>query len=265
MNSPRTGRNGSGSDGPAIIAHRGASHDAPENTLAAVCLAWQQGADAVEVDVQCSRDGRLVVIHDNTTRRTAGLNRRVSSLSLAQLRALDAGRWKARRWAGERIPTLDEVLATVPDGKRLFVELKCGPEGIPDLLRVARAAPGRSAPLIAIGFSRPVLHRLKAQWPALEACWIHRFRRSWRSGRWRPTAAELIGAAKESGLDGLDLGAGGPWNRALVHQLKAAGLKVYVWTVDSPAKARRLSAAGVDGITTNRPGWLRRKLAEGPA
>src|ERR1051326_4655045 len=261
MNSPRTGTNGSGSDGPEIIAHRGASHAAPENTLAAVRLAWHQGADAVEVDDHCSRDGRLVVIHDATTRRTAGLNRKVSSQTLAQLRSLDAGRWKARHWAGERIPTLEEVLATVPAGKRLFVELKCGPEGIPDFVRIAGAAPRQTAPVIAIGFSRSTLHRLKAQSPGLEVCWIHRFRRSWRTGRWRPTAAELIGAAKESGLDGLDLGAGGPLNASMVHQLKAAGLKVYVWTVDSPAKARKLSAAGVDGITTNRPGWLRRQLA----
>ena len=88
-----------------------------------------------------------------------------------------------------------------------------------------------------------------------------RFRRNWNTGRRSRAIEELIATARETGLDGVDLDASGPVNAALVNQLKAAGLKVYVWTVDSPAKARKLVTAGVDGITTNRPGWLREKLA----
>ena len=105
-----------------IIAHRGASHEAPENTLASVRLGWAQGADAVEVDVRQSRDGHIVVIHDAHTRRTAGVTRRVRAETLDELRALEVGRWKHRRHAGEKIPTLAEVIETVPPGKRLFVE-----------------------------------------------------------------------------------------------------------------------------------------------
>ena len=107
-----------------IIAHRGASFDAPENTLAAVNLAWQQNADAVEVDVHLSRDGHLFVIHDADTRRTTGLDRKVAQLKLPQLPRHDAGRWKGAQWRGEKIPTLDEVLATVPRGKKIFIEIK---------------------------------------------------------------------------------------------------------------------------------------------
>jgi glycerophosphoryl diester phosphodiesterase len=92
-------------------------------------------------------------------------------------------------------------------------------------------------------------------------CWIRAFRRSWRTGRWSPSAEELIAGARAAGLDGVDLDARGPVNGSLVEKLKAAGLKVYVWTVDSAAKARKLAAAGVDGITTNRPGWLRSRMA----
>src|SRR5438128_11840999 len=87
---------------PELIAHRGASHDAPENTLAAVQLAWQQHADAVEVDVRISRDGQLVVIHDDNTLRTGKAARKVSDETLAELRSLDVGRWKGRQWSGER-------------------------------------------------------------------------------------------------------------------------------------------------------------------
>ena len=83
-----------------IIAHRGASHEAPENTLAAVRLAWEQDADAVEVDVQLSKDGRPVVIHDEDAKRTAGVAGKVSDQTLDRLRRLDVGRWKGEDWIG---------------------------------------------------------------------------------------------------------------------------------------------------------------------
>jgi len=245
-----------------IIAHRGASHDAPENTLAAVQLAWQQQADAVEVDVRLSKDGRLIVIHDANTRRTAKVRRKVSDQTLAELRSLDAGRGKGRQWSGERIPTLDEVVATVPEGRRLFVELKCGPDGIAELAGIVRNCGRPPHRIIAISFSREIARLLKAELPESEACWICQFRRNWKTGRRVPGVDELIAAARKARLDGVDLNARGPVNERMVRRLKAAGLKVYVWTVDSPAQARKLVAAGVDGITTNRPGWLRRKLAE---
>jgi glycerophosphoryl diester phosphodiesterase len=121
------------------------------------------------------------------------------------------------------------------------------------------------AQIAVIGFSRETMKQLKAELPELEVCWIRAFRRSWRRGRWSPSAEELIAGARAAGLDGVDLDARGPVNGPLVEKLKAAGLKVYVWTVDSAAKARKLAAAGVDGITTNRPGWLREKLRQTPA
>jgi glycerophosphoryl diester phosphodiesterase len=246
-----------------IIAHRGASHDAPENTLAAIGLAWEQGADAVEVDVQLSKDGKLVVIHDDNTKRSGRLARKVGAQTLEELRRLDVGRWKGRRWAGEKIPTLTAVLAMVPGGKRLFVEFKCGPEGIPEFMRAAKET-GGPGPMVAIGFSRETVGKLKTEMPDLEVCWICKLRRHWRTGRWLPAAEKLIAAAQDIGVDGLDLDARSPVNRSLVEKVRAAGLNVYVWTVDSPSKARQLMAAGVDGITTNRPGWLREQIRQAP-
>jgi len=243
-----------------LIAHRGASYDAPENTLAAVNLAWRQNADAVEVDVHLSKDRRLVVIHDDNTRRTGGVDDKVSEQTLSRLRSLDVGRWKGNPWTGEKIPLLEEVLTGIPDGRRLFVELKCGPEGVrvfQQTLGLLGRAPG---PIVAISFSLDLVTRLRASMPALEVCWICKFRRDWNTGRWSPAAHELISTLTEAGLNGVDLDARGPVNSLLVKKLKDAGLKVYVWTVDSPVEARRLFKAGVDGITTNRPGWLREKL-----
>ena len=116
---------GQGASPVEIVGHRGASHDAPENTLAAIRLAWEQGADAAEFDVYLSKDGKIVVIHDKDTKRVAGVDRPVVGQTLDELRRLDVGKWKAPKFAGEKLPTLNEMLATVPAGKRVFIEVKC--------------------------------------------------------------------------------------------------------------------------------------------
>src|SRR5690606_25135252 len=99
-----------------VIAHRGASHDAPENTLAAVNLAWEMGADAVEFDVHLTSDGHLVSIHDKDTKRVAGTKKVVAETTLAEVQELDVGTWKDGAFAGETSPSIDAVLATIPTG-----------------------------------------------------------------------------------------------------------------------------------------------------
>src|SRR5439155_8952499 len=160
--------------------------------------------------------------------------------------------------------TLATVLVTVPEGKRLFGEFKCGPAGIPEFKRAAKDTGKGAESMVAIGFSHETMRQLTAEMPALEVCWISKLRRHWRTGRSSPAAEKLIAAAQELGVDGLDLDARSPVNSALVDKLRAASLKLYVWTVDSPAKARQLATAGVDGITTNRPGWLREQIQQLP-
>lgn len=235
-----------------IIAHRGASYDAPENTLASVRLGWEQGADGVEVDVHLSKDNRIVVIHDEDTRRVAGIKRLVRDCTLAELQKLDCGKWKAARWNGERFATLEEVLDTIPKGKRMLVEIKSGPEIIPYF-------PARQD-VIAIGFDRETMRLLKRRYADLEVYWVVGWRRDLKRGGWLPKPAALIGQCLDAGLNGLDVGANRPLSADLVRQVKDAGLKLYVWTVDSPTKARTLQAVGVDGIATNRPGYIRKAL-----
>jgi glycerophosphoryl diester phosphodiesterase len=250
--------------GTEIIAHRGASFDAPENTLAAVQLAWKQNADAVEVDVQFSKDGHIVVIHDDSTRKTAGVRRKVSAQTLGDLKALDAGAWKGKRWGGERIPTLREVFAVVPKGKRLFVEIKCGRECIPSFVSDFRTSGLKCEQVVPIGFSLETMRQLKVALPGLEMCWIVEFKRTWRGG-WSPSLKQLIAETKAAGFDGLDVSRKGPVEGQFVRKIHAAGLKLYIWTVDSASTAKGLVAAGIDGITTNKPQWLRERIgATGP-
>jgi glycerophosphoryl diester phosphodiesterase len=243
-----------------IVAHRGASFDAPENTVAAFKLAWEQKADASELDIYVTKDGKLVVIHDATTKRTAGTDLKVADSTLEELRKLDAGKWKAEKFAGERLPTLDEMLATVPTGKRVFIEIKCGPEAVPEMDRVLKANKLKPEQVCVIAFNADVIAATKKLRPDLQALWLVSLAPKNQKPR---TAEELIAKAKEIKADGLDLSATpAVLNKAFGDKVRAAGLKLYVWTVNDVELARKMIAAGAESITTDKPGWLREQLAK---
>ncbi|HEY5910168.1 MAG TPA: glycerophosphodiester phosphodiesterase [Verrucomicrobiae bacterium] len=243
-----------------IIGHRGASYDAPENTLAAFRLGYQQHADAVELDTYLTPDGRIAVIHDGDTLRIAGISNRVAQTPFEELRKLEAGQWG--KWTNkafaEKIPALEEALAIVPKGRRLFVEIKCGPEILPQLKAVIKRAGKEPAQTVLIGFNYETMRQAKAEFPMLECCWLAGPNKK----KEFPPLDELIGKAKAARLDGLDLESGFPIDSAFVAKVHGAGLKLYTWTVDDARVAREQAAAGVDGITTNRPRWLREQLAQ---
>jgi glycerophosphoryl diester phosphodiesterase len=244
------------------IAHRGESADAPENTLAAFRLAWERGDAAIELDVHRTRDGALIVSHDADTRRTTGTARAIKDSNRDELRSLDAGRCKGASWAGERLPLLGEALATVPAGARCFIEVKVGPEAVPALVEAVRDSGKRPEQLAIISFQAETVAEAKRRLPEIQAYYLASFHREEGTGQWRPGPEELIERAVAIGADGLDLSSRGPIDRAFVRRVKAAGLKLYVWTVDDPGEARELIEAGVDGITTNRAAWMEDQLRE---
>ena len=243
-----------------IIAHRGASHDAPENTLASFKLGWAQHADAVELDIWLTKDGKILCLHDADTKRTTGVAKKVVESTLAELRTLDAGTWKDPQWKGERLPTLAEALAAIPAGKRLVIEIKCGPEVLPELARDLKASGKPDAQIVIISFKHDVCAQAKKLFPQIPVLFLSSFKQDKATGAWSPTPAALIQQAKSAGLDGLNLSHKGPLDAAFIRQVHAAGLKFYVWTVNDADLARRLLADGADGITTDRPGWLREQL-----
>jgi glycerophosphoryl diester phosphodiesterase len=255
-----------------LIAHRGESYLAPENTLAAIELAWSNGIREVEFDVRLTRDGRLVVCHDADTLRTGGQKLVIAQHDADQLCHVDVGRWKGDQWAGVRLPTLEQVLATIPPGGRVFIEIKDGPESIPPLVEALAGID--PAQCVVISFHANVIAAAKEALPAVEACWLVSQQRDPQLDKWTPDAPELIATARSIHADGLDLAAHPDAQNsttpprvdaALVRALHAAGLKVYVWTIDDPARAQALLDAGVDGLTTNRPAWMAEQLRlEGP-
>jgi glycerophosphoryl diester phosphodiesterase len=243
-----------------IIAHRGASHDAPENTLAAFKLGWQQRADGVELDIWLTKDGKIVVCHDANTKRTTGAAKKIPESTLAELRTLEAGSWKDPKWKSEKLPTLTEALALIPAGRRLVIEVKCGPEVLPELERDLKASGKPASQLVIISFKYDVCAEAKKLFPKIPVLYLSSFKQDETTGAWTPTPAELIQKAKAAGLEGINLSFKGPLDAAFVKQTHAAGLKFYVWTVNDVAVARKLLAAGADGITTDRPEWLREQL-----
>ena len=245
---------------PLIIAHRGASFDAPENTLAAFRLAFAQGADGIEADFRLSSDGEIVCIHDATTRRTAGRIRRVATHSLAELRRLDFGAKRGEQWQGERIPTLAEVIAIIPTGKKLFIEFKCGPEILPALHKLLATATIDTAQLRFLAFDVPLLAALKAAFPAIKSCLNIEYHRAGLVGMWRPQPRKILRILAGCGADGLSSQACPLIDNAFVECLRAAGMELHIWTVDFLDDARHYQLLGVDSLMSNRPEFLRQGL-----
>lgn len=245
--------------GPLLIAHRGGSALAPENTLEAFEAAvrvW--GADMVELDVHATADGHCVVIHDDTVDRTTDGRGRVAEMTLAELHALDAGyrftpdggRTTPFRGRGVRIPTIEEVLAALPETP-LTVEVKAAAAQAP-LLRAIRAA-GAEERVVLAG-ARAADRSLFGAYPGAVSASedqmrrlyvLHRLRLSWA---WVP-AVDVVQVPET--WEGRRI-----VTPRLVWELARHGIPVHVWTVDEVADMERLLEWGVDGIVTDRPDRL---------
>ncbi len=245
-----------------IIAHRGESYDAPENTISAFNLAWQRNADAVELDIQLTQDNKVVVIHDRNTKRTAAKNKPVKSQTLSELLKLDAGAFKGQKWKGEKIPLLKDALSTVPAGKKLVIEIKSDTAIIPHLKQILKNSHLKPGQVEIICFQLKIISSVKKLMPDYKALLLSELDYNRLSKLLHRSVDKLINKAVENKLDGLDLWAGELITRELVDKIKAEGLLIYLWTVNNPAKAKKYIDMGIDGITTDRAGWMSKKLSQ---
>jgi glycerophosphoryl diester phosphodiesterase len=246
-----------------IVAHRGASYDAPENTLAAFELAWEQNADAVEGDFFLTADGHIVCIHDKDTARVSPLAGKmiVAQSQLEQLRGLDVGSWKAPIFSAQRVPTLEEVLAVVPAGKRIFIEIKCGPEILPELEKQLAASRLRPEQVMLIAFDAEVVRQARIRMPQYKANWLVGYKQEDEAGPWKPGIDEVLATLKATGATGLGTqGNAEVVDQAFAAAIKDAGYELHVWTVNEPQAAEYWQGLGVDSITTDRPEYLRDHL-----
>ena len=240
-----------------IIAHRGESYDAPENTMAAINLAWERGAEAVEIDIRLSRDNQIVVIHDFKTKRLAGVNKKVKDQTFEELRKLDVGLWKDPVWIDERIPSLKEVLDSVPHEKKLIIEIKSSGEIIPFLKETLENSNLKTHQVELIGFNLTTMSMAKKEFPATKVLWLLDLDYYWYAKIFNPSISKAIKKALDHQLDGLNVWAGSMLKRELVDQVKATGLLLYTWTINDIAMARKLVDFRVDAITTDRTKWLK--------
>jgi glycerophosphoryl diester phosphodiesterase len=248
--------------GQAIVGHRGASYDAPENTVAAFRLAWEQNADGIEGDFYVTQDQQVVCIHDADTKRTAGRKLDVAKSTLAELRELEYGEWKDKEFKGEPIPTFADVMDCVPAGKLFVIELKTGPEIVMPLkAEIERLKPDLKN-LLIIAFRKDTIMAVKRELPLIRTHWLTGYKKDEATGVVHPTREEVAEALKSTGADGL----GTQSNRDVVTPEFIAGLKsqgmkeFHVWTVDKPDDARYFMELGAVGITTNRPAFIRAAL-----
>jgi len=243
---------------PLIIAHRGESYVAPENTHAAFALAWKHGISAIELDVHLSADGHVVVCHDADTYRTTGktIKQVIANSTYAELRSLDVGAWKAPAYAGEAIPLLSEVLARMPAQASIFIELKPAQVAlVPATIAVMKASGRLPALMPVISFHAKLLEAFHQHWPDGAPTYLLANVKADE-----PSLDHLIAAATACHAGGLDLQNRPPVNKAFIAKVHAAGLRCYVWTEDDPHAAKAFADAGIDGITTNRAAWLSQQL-----
>jgi len=245
--------------GAEIIGHRGSSHLAPENTLASFKLGWQE-TTTCELDIHPTKDGRLLVIHDASAKRTTGTDLVVAEHTLSELQKLDAGSWKGPQWKGEKLPSLDEVIAAMPADNRLLIEIKAGPEVVSELERVIHAS-GKEKQLALHSFSHPACVEARKAFPNIPVYLLIVSQQDRSSRVWWKAADDAILRTTAAGLNGINVDKNALTHADEVEKIHSAGLKVHVWTIDDVKEAKKLLDLGVDGLITNRPGWLKAQLA----
>jgi glycerophosphoryl diester phosphodiesterase len=238
--SPLTGRSEPGPKEKVVIAaHRGASMGAPENTLAAIQKAIDMGADMAEIDVQLTYDNAVVVIHDFDLMRIAGIPKRVSQMTLEEIRNVDAGSWFSPDFRDERIPTLGEVLDLAKGKIRLNIELKYTKPNPQLARRVVRAIKERGADdwCVISSLDHQGLMDVRQAAPDLPIGFI---------------VGESVGAIEKLDVDFLSVSSR-LLNRDLMNRARRQGKYVHVWTVNDPAGVERSLDMGVAGILTDDP------------
>lgn len=238
---------------PLIIAHRGSSKEAPENTMAAFRLALEQGCDAIELDIHLSADRRVIVCHDATIDRTTDGTGAIVEMTAAQLQQYDAGSWFGATFAGERLPLLEEVLDLVPASIGINIEIKSHqhPEVIGTVLALLESR-NRLGSVFFSSFGHDCMVRLKQAAPSARVGLLY-----------DSEAAECLSYFDRQQVEGYSLHPHKAYvDGSYIDAVKQQGLQIYPWTVDDPERMRELLRAGASGIITNRPKLMRELLAD---
>ena len=237
-----------------IIGHRGASDDAPENTISSIKEAFVQGADGVEVDVRLTKDKRVVCIHDKNTLRTTGLSLEVKNSDYRELKNLDAGSWKGTAWKNELIPSLEEVLKEVPLDKEIFIEVKTGLEIIDPLISLVLSSKITQRNISMISFNDQVIKEIKLRLPDTRCNLLTAFDPSYNE-------KDLPQLLKKIGADGVGVQNHPKLTKDFIDKIRNINKDVHVWTVNEGDEAKKYFSLEISSITTNKPKHIKNSLS----
>jgi|TARA_B110000444_G_scaffold253073_1_gene283327 glycerophosphoryl diester phosphodiesterase len=237
-----------------VIGHRGASEDAPENTLSSVKESFKQGSDGVEIDIRLTKDNHVVCIHDKNSLRTSGEFLIISETKFNALKKLDVGSWKSKKWKNERIPLLEEVLKVIPDKKEIFIEVKTGTEIIEPLINVLNRSNINLSDVSIISFNREVIKKIKSRMSEITGNLLIAFDpevnlEQGLGDLLKSINADGVGAQNHQNL-----------NSSLVKEVHNLRKKIHVWTVNDQEEANKFELMGINSITTNRPKLIKKSL-----
>ncbi|MCH2022928.1 MAG: hypothetical protein MK207_10670 [Saprospiraceae bacterium] len=230
------------------VAHRGASFLAPENTCASINLAWKMGVKAAECDVMITKDSQVVVFHDKTTGRLLEKNYKIKETDYKEFKdlSIELTNNNLPKFKGEKVPLLKDLLINLPDSVTLVIEIKCGTEILNPLKKVLNNY-WKTGNLSFISFGYKTIMAIKKAFPEIPCYFL---------AHMKMDINKRIDELLKGPLDGIDLNHK-IINNNLVNKFNKFGKDIWCYTVDSPKIAHRMINLGVNGITTNRPKWLK--------
>ena len=246
-----------------IVAHRGASYAAPENTIPSFELAFKENADFIEGDFWLTKDNEIVCIHDPDTKRVSkeNIKLKVRSSTLVELKKIDVGSWMDDKYKGTTIPTLQEVLKIIPDGKGIYIEIKDDREIFIEKLReILNQFSVPKDKIRIIAFNPNTVRLAKDILPEIKTYWLFRWYFSRKKCLKSLAQRRLIQTLKTLNCDGIDVNAAPYIDEKLVKSLRENNLDFCAYDVDKVEDAIRLINLGIDSITTNSPLKMREEI-----
>ena len=236
-----------GTKNPLVIAHRGVSSEAPENTLAAYSLAWKLKSDAIEIDIRRTKDSFFVCSHDNNLNRVSLNKKSISSMLFSEITEVDIGSWKSKKYKDERMPLLSKVLSTIPKGKKVFIEIKGALKEIDQLISIVKKSKIKIRDCHFLSYIPANIKKIKKEFPDFKATLntIPAF--------YNYEIEKIKRLIKSTDSDGISLHIDSSESISLVKKLKKEEKFVLAWTVNDSRFMRKLIKWQVDGIITDYP------------
>ena len=251
-------------DATVIVAHRGENRFAPENSVEAANIAWKNGVKFVEADFCEISTGEIVCIHGNRElKKYTCVDKKVADLTASDIPTLNLA--KGEKWKGKfdfvKVPTMQEIMATVPSDGTLVFEIKSYSDSYAKKIDDARQKAGlRKDQILIIAFNADYLKDFNSKYKGYKTLWLYALKM--KNGKLNFTPQEAIAKCKEIGASGVDVGNTALIGQHYINEIKKAGLEFYVWTVNSDQEILRMKKLGVDGITTDTATHAMKLLAK---